>query len=571
MSYKKEYQKWLEDDYFDEATKEELREISDDEKEIEERFYTELDFGTGGMRGIIGAGTNRVNKYTIRKATQGLANYIIQEGDKEAGVVISHDSRYKSREFATEAGLVLAANGIKAYLFDDLRPTPELSFAVRHLEATAGIMLTASHNPPEYNGYKVYWDDGAQVVAPHDEGIINQVKSITDFSKIKTISKSEARNKNLFKIVDATVDDKYIKSLKDLSLNPEIIAEIADDFSIVFTPLHGASNMPAQRILDELGFKNVHIVSEQEKPDPEFSTVGYPNPEDPAVFELGIELADNKNADLVMVTDPDGDRVGVAVRNRRGEWKFLNGNQVGVLLTEYILNTMEEIPSNGTIIKTIVTTEMINPIAEKYGLEVLNTLTGFKYIGEKIREFEAGKYDKEFIFGFEESYGYLFGTHARDKDAVVAVMLIAEMAAYYKSQGSCIYEQLQRMYDEYGYYVTDLEALKFPGKAGKEKIESILADLREDSPEELIGEKVVVKKDYLTGESYNLESGESQEIDLPKSNVLQFLLEDKSLVTVRPSGTEPKIKFYFSATAEDKVKSQEKLTKLKQAVMDVVE
>lgn len=570
MNYKKEYQKWLEDDYFDEETKAELREISDEE-EIEERFYTELEFGTGGMRGIIGAGTNRVNKYTIRKATQGLANYILQEGDKDAGVVISHDSRYKSREFATEAALVLAANGIKAYLFDDLRPTPELSFAVRELEATAGIMLTASHNPPEYNGYKAYWDDGAQVVAPHDEGIINQVKSITDYSSIKTISKSEARQKGLFEIIDTKIDDRYIKCLKDLSLKPEVIAEIADDFSIVFTPLHGASNMPVQRILDELGFKNVHVVSEQEKPDPEFSTVGYPNPESPEVFELGIELANEKDADLVMATDPDGDRVGIAVRDSRNEWNFLNGNQVGVLLTDYILNTMEEIPSNGTIIKTIVTTEMINPIAEKYGLEVLNTLTGFKYIGEKIREFEAGKYDKEFIFGFEESYGYLFGTHARDKDAVVATMLIAEMAAYYKTQGSSIYEELQRLYDEHGYYVADLEALRFPGKAGKEKIKGILADLRESSPEKFVGQNVVVKKDYLKGESYDLESGEIEKIDLPESNVLQFLLEDKSLITVRPSGTEPKIKFYFSVTAEDKNKAEEKLSKLKKAVMNLVE
>ncbi len=570
MSYKKEYRKWLEDDYFDEATKKELREISNEE-EIEERFYTELDFGTGGMRGIMGAGTNRVNKYTIRKATQGLANYIIQEGDKEAGVVISHDSRYKSREFATEAGLVLAANGIKAYLFDDLRPTPELSFAVRELEATAGIMLTASHNPPDYNGYKVYWNDGAQVVQPHDEGIINKVKAIKDFSSIKTISKSEARQEGLFEIIDAAVDDKYIKCLKDLSLRPESISEISDDFSIVFTPLHGTANMPVQRVLDELGFKNVHIVSEQEKPDPEFSTVGYPNPEDPEVFELGIELADKKEADLVMATDPDGDRVGVAIKDARGEWNFLNGNQVGVLLTEYILNAMEDIPDNGTIIKTIVTTEMINPIAEKYGLEVLNTLTGFKYIGEKIREFEAGKYNKEFIFGFEESYGYLFGTHARDKDAIVSIMLIAEMAAYYKSQGSSIYQELQRMYDEYGYYLTDLEALRYPGKAGKEKIEGILANLRKNSPQKFAGKKIVVKKDYLKRESYDLESGEKEELDLPKSNVLQFLLEDKSLVTVRPSGTEPKIKFYFSTTAADKMKSKEKLSKLKKAVMSFVE
>ncbi len=570
MSYKKEYQKWLEDDYFDEATKAELKEISD-EKEIEERFYTELDFGTGGMRGIIGAGTNRVNKYTIRKATQGLANYILQEGDKDAGVVISHDSRYKSREFATEAALVLAANDIKAYLFDDLRPTPELSFAVRELEATAGIMLTASHNPPEYNGYKAYWDDGAQVVAPHDEGIINQVKSITDFSSIKTISKSKAREKGLFEIIDTKLDDKYIKSLKDLSLKSEVIAEIADDFSIVFTPLHGASNMPVQRILDELGFKNVHVVSEQEKPDPEFSTVGYPNPESPEVFELGIELANEKGADLVMATDPDGDRVGVAVRDSRDEWNFLNGNQVGVLLTNYILNSMEEIPSNGTIIKTIVTTEMINPVAEKYGLEVLNTLTGFKYIGEKIREFEAGKYDKEFIFGFEESYGYLFGTHARDKDAVVASMLIAEMAAYYKTEGSSIYEELQSLYDEHGYYLADLEALKFPGKAGKEKIENILAELRESSPEKFVGQDVVLKKDYLKGESYDLKTGDIEEIDLPKSNVLQFLLEDKSLITVRPSGTEPKIKFYFSVTAENKTKAEEKLSKLQKELMNLIE
>jgi len=569
--YKSEYNKWLKNDYFDQETKEELKAIAGDEKEIEERFYTSLDFGTGGLRGIIGAGTNRINKYTIRKATQGLANYIEKNGDKSKGVVISHDSRHKSREFSVEAALVLAASGIKAYLFDDLRPTPELSFAVRELGATAGIMVTASHNPPEYNGYKVYWEDGAQVVPPHDKGIIAEVNAIKSFDNVKTISEEKARKQGLFEIIDPKMDDKYIKTLKDLSLNTQAIKEMADDLHIVYTPLHGTGNMPVQRVLDELGFKNLHVVAKQEKPDPNFSTVAYPNPEEPAVFELGIELAEEKDAELIMANDPDADRVGIAVKDTKGEWVFLNGNQVGVLLTEYIVNSLEEVPENGVVIKTVVTTEMIKPIAEKYGLDVMDTLTGFKYIGEKIKEFEEGKYDKEYIFGFEESYGYLYGIHARDKDAIVATMLIAEMAAYYKSKESSIYEELMRMYEEYGYYKADIEAIRMPGKEGKEKIASLLKSLREDSPTEINGQKIIVIKDYLVSKEYNVVNGEEQLIDLPESNVLQFLLEDDSLVTVRPSGTEPKVKFYFSVTAESNQGADEKLAKLKEAVMELID
>ncbi|TDX51253.1 phospho-sugar mutase [Orenia marismortui] len=567
MDYRVKYEEWLNNDYFDQNTKEELRSIAKDPKEIEERFYTSLDFGTGGLRGIIGAGTNRINKYTIRKATQGLANYISENGDKEKGVVISHDSRHKSREFSIEAALVLAANGIKAYLFDDLRPTPELSFAVRELGATAGIMVTASHNPPEYNGYKVYWEDGAQVVSPHDKGIIGEVNAIESFDNVKTISEEEAREQGLFEIIKPEMDDKYIKTLKDLSLNPESIKKVANDLHIVYTPLHGTGNMPVQRVLDELGFKNLHVVKEQEQPDPNFSTVSYPNPEEPAVFDLGIKLAEEKDAELVMANDPDADRVGIAVKNTDGEWEFLNGNQVGILLTEYIVNSLEVVPENGVVIKTVVTTEMIRPIAEKYGLGVMDTLTGFKYIGEKIKEFEEGKYDKEYIFGFEESYGYLYGTHARDKDAIVATMLVAEMAAYYKSKGSSIYEELMRCYEEYGYYKADLEAIKMPGKEGKEKIAALLKSLREDSPVELNGEKVIVKKDYLLSKEYDLVNGEESEIDLPESNVLQFLLADNSLVTVRPSGTEPKIKFYFSVTGDSNEEAEDKLSSLKESVM----
>ena len=571
MKKKKKYQEWLANDYFDEETKQELEAIADNEEEIEERFYTDLDFGTGGMRGIIGAGTNRVNKYTIRKATQGLANYILENGDKSKGVAISHDNRRQSRQFATEAALVLAANGIKAYLFDDLRPTPELSYAVRELETTAGIMVTASHNPPEYNGYKVYWDDGAQIVAPHDEGIINKVNQISSFDEVKTMAKDKAKEEGLFEIIDSALDDQYIKTLKDLSLNEESIKEVAEELDIVYTPLHGAGNVLVQRILDELGFQNIHVVPEQEKPDEDFSTVEYPNPEEPDVFELGLELANQEDAELIMANDPDADRVGIAVRDENNEWTFLDGNQVGILLTEYIVNSLEEVPDNATIIKTIVTTEMINPIAEKYDLDVMNTLTGFKYIGEKIKEFKAGKYDKEYIFGFEESYGYLYGTHARDKDAVVATMLIAEMAAHYKAQGSSIYEELMRMYEEYGYYKSDLEAIRMPGKSGQEKINAMLADLRENSPQEINGQEVVVKKDYLVGKSYDLQTGEESELDLPESNVLQFELADKTLVTARPSGTEPKIKFYFSVVGDSEAAAEEKLEEVKSSVMEIVE
>ena len=571
MDYKERYEDWLANDYFDEETKEELRSIADDEEEIEERFYTDLDFGTGGMRGIIGAGTNRVNKYTIRQSTQGLANYIKMNGDKSKGVVISHDNRRKSRQFATEAALVLAANGIKAYLFDDLRPTPELSFAVRELDTTAGIMVTASHNPPEYNGYKVYWDDGAQVVPPHDEGIISEVNKIDNFAEVKTMDKAEAKEQGLFEIIDSTLDDKYIKTLKELSLNKEAIKEVAAEFDIVYTPLHGTGSVPVQRILDELGFQNVHVVPEQEEPDEDFSTVEDPNPGKPEALELAVELADEKDAELILANDPDSDRVGVVVKDENDEWAFLNGNQVGVLLTEYIVNSLDEVPENGTIMKTIVTTEMINPIAKKYGLDVMNTLTGFKYIGEKIREFKAGKYDKEYIFGFEESYGYLYGTHARDKDAVIAAMLVAEMAAYYKSQGKSVYEELMRMYEEYGYYKADLESIRMPGKEGQEKINAMLADLRENSPQEINGEEVVVKKDYLVGKSYDLKTGAESDIDLPESNVLQFKLADKTLVTVRPSGTEPKIKFYFSVVGASEEDADQKLAEIKEDVMSLVE
>ncbi|OCL25524.1 phosphoglucomutase [Orenia metallireducens] len=570
MNYQSKYQAWLNNDYFDQETKEELEKISGNEKEIEDRFYTSLDFGTGGLRGVIGAGTNRINKYVVRKATQGLANYITENGDKSKGVVISHDSRYKSREFAIEAALVLAANGIKAYLFDDLRPTPELSFAVRELEATAGIMLTASHNPPEYSGYKVYWEDGGQIVPPHDKGIIAEVNAIENFEEVKITSEEVAREGGLFEIIDPEMDDKYIKTLKDLSLNPEVIKEVADDFHLVYTPLHGTGNMLVKRILRELGFKNLHVVKEQEAPDPEFPTVAYPNPEEPNVFEMGIKLADQTDAQLVMANDPDADRVGIAVKDTDDNWVFLNGNEVGILLTEYIVKSLDEIPDNAVVIKTVVTTEMINPIAKKYNLDVMDTLTGFKYIGEKIREFEEGKYDKEYLFGFEESYGYLYGTHARDKDAIVATMLIAEMAAYYQSQDSSLYQELMRMYEEYGYYKADLEAIKMPGKAGKEKIASLLKSLRENSPAEINGQKVVVIKDYLVSREYDIITGEEKTIDLPESNVLQFLLEDDSLVTVRPSGTEPKIKFYFSVVADSNLAADEKLSNLKEAVMELI-
>jgi phosphoglucomutase len=575
MSYRDKYEEWLENDYFDEETKQELRAIADDEEEIEDRFYTDLEFGTGGMRGIIGAGTNRINKYTIRKVTQGLANHILDQGIvvRTQGVVIAYDSRHKSREFALEAARVLNGNLIKTYLFNELRPVPELSFAVRELGAMAGIVITASHNPPEYNGYKVYWNDGGQVVPERAAKIIAEIDEISDFNEIKEMERDKAEAEGILQIIGAEIDDKYISKIKDLITNPEVIAEVASDIEIVYTPLHGSGNKPVRKALDAVGFENVQVVEEQEDPDPDFSTVDYPNPEETEVFNLALKKAKKVDADLIMGTDPDADRLGVLIKDESGEYISLTGNQIGVLLTNYLLSQKEAegtLSDKAAVVKTIVTTEMTRKIAADYGVKVIDTLTGFKFIGEKIKEFKRSG-EQEFILGFEESYGYLAGTFVRDKDAVIAATLVAEMLAYYKQQGLSLYEQLIKLMDEYGYYLEDLESIVLKGKTGQEQIEKILNTLREDSPTEIADKKVVKIKDYLLAKSYDLKTGEEDELDLPESNVLQFALEDGSQLTVRPSGTEPKIKMYFTVVGNSWEEAEKKLERLKDEFLAMVE
>ncbi|WP_058485855.1 phospho-sugar mutase [Defluviitalea phaphyphila] len=561
MDFIKRYNQWLEDDYFDEETKEELKGI--EEKEIQERFYKDLEFGTGGLRGIIGAGTNRINKYTVRKATQGLANYILKNKseEREKSVVIAYDSRNRSKEFAHEAALVLNGNGIKAYVFEELTPTPELSFAVRYLNCIAGIVITASHNPPEYNGYKVYWSDGAQVSPPLDKEIITEVNKIEDFKQVKIANKDKAIKEGLFNIIGKEVNDAYIQEVKKQSINGDIIKKVADNFTIVYTPLHGTGNKPVRRVLKEIGFKNVIVVPEQENPDPNFSTVSYPNPEDPKAFELAIKLAKEKNADIIIGTDPDADRVGVLVKNEKGEYVVLTGNMTGVLLSEYILSAKKEkgvLPKNGALVKTIVTTEMARAITKEYNIELIEVLTGFKFIGEKIKQFKQnGKY--EYLFGFEESYGYLAGTYTRDKDGVVASMLICELAAVYKNKGMTLYEGLQELYKKYGYYKETLEFITLKGIEGLEKIKEIMSYLRNNPPKEFAGNKVLEVRDYEKGLS-----------GFPKSNVLYFVLENNSWVCVRPSGTEPKVKFYFGVKGKDEVDANEKLSNLTKEVMEKI-
>ena len=557
---KKKYEEWLNSDSISAEDKEELKKLAGNEKEIVERFYKDLDFGTGGLRGVRGLGTNRINRYVIRKVTQGLANYMLKsDADaKKKGIVIAYDSRIQSDEFAINTALVMAANGIKAYLFESLRATPELSFAVRELGALAGIVITASHNPSEYNGYKVYWDDGAQVVAPHDELIINEVNAITDLSQIKFIEESAAKANGTLEMIGAALDDKFIAAIKKRAVNPEVIAKVADSFKIVYTPLNGTGNRPVKRILSEMGFKNVYVVPEQEMPDGNFTTVGYPNPEEPKVFKLGIELAEKVGADTVMATDPDADRVGIAIKKADGSWIYPNGNQVGILLSEYILTNMKKVPSNGVIISTIVSTPMLDAVAKANGVELMRVLTGFKFIGEKIKEFEkTGSH--EYIFGFEESYGYLSGTHARDKDAIVATMLIAEMAAYFNSIGSSIDMELEKIYEKYGYYREGIVAVTMAGKEGLENIDKLMADLRSNPPMEIAGKKVKQFKDFKLKTELNCATKVTTALTLPSSNVLQFILEDDTCITARPSGTEPKIKFYFGVNDKDKVQVEAKL------------
>ena len=549
MDYRQIYEEWMSNPYFDENTKRELAAIADDDKEIKERFYADLEFGTAGLRGIIGAGINRMNIYVVRRATQGLANYIKKQGGENKGVAIAYDSRRMSPEFSEEAALCLAANGIKAYRFESLRPTPELSFAVRHLGCIAGINVTASHNPPEYNGYKVYWEDGAQITPPHDGGIMAEVKAITDLSTCKTMDKEAAEKAGLYVTIGAEVDDVYIAELKKLVLHQDCIDKYGKELKIVYTPLHGTGNIPARRVLKEIGFENVYVVPEQELPDGEFPTVSYPNPEAAEAFELALKLAKEKDADLVLATDPDADRLGVYVKDTKsGEYITLTGNMSGCLLADYEIGQMKAIngslPEDGALIKTIVTSNLADEIAKAYNIRLIEVLTGFKYIGQQILNFETtGK--GTYLFGFEESYGCLIGTHARDKDAIVATMALCEAAAYYKSQGKTLWDAMVDMYDKYGYCIDAIQSVGFKGIEGLEKIQSIMATLRENTPAKIGKYDVLSARDYKADTIKNLATGEVTTTGLPSSNVLYYDLSDSAWLCVRPSGTEPKVKFYY--------------------------
>ena len=570
MAYREKYNEWLNSNVISNEIKDELRNIND-EKEIEERFYKDLDFGTGGLRGIIGAGTNRMNVYTVSKATQGFANYL-NKSFKAPSVAIAYDSRNMSKEFAEASALTLCANNIKVYLYESLRPTPVLSFAARHLKCQGGIVITASHNPKIYNGYKVYDEFGGQVTDEKANIIINEVNSIENFDAIKTISKEEALNKNLLVYIGEEVDKAYVEEVKSLTIRTELVKEKAKDLKVIYTPIHGSGNMPVRRILAELGYENVKVVKEQEMPDGNFPTAPYPNPEDPKVFELALDMAKTENPDIIFGTDPDADRIGVVVKDSTGDYKVLTGNQTGLLLTDYILSALKEenkLPSNGVIIKTIVTTEGARAIANYYGVEIMDVLTGFKYIGEKIRQFqEVG--DKKYLFGFEESYGYLAGEFVRDKDAVIASMLIAEMTLYYKEQGKTLYEGLIDLYNRIGFFKEDLISIELAGKEGQEKIANCLESLRNTTLESVNGVKVAKKLDYKLSKENDYLTASELEINLPKSNVLKYILEDGSSFVVRPSGTEPKMKIYSAVKGENLEDSQEKLEKFNKSVMDII-
>lgn len=569
MSYMEQYDFWLQDDYFDEKTKEELRGIAGNEKEIEDRFYKELEFGTGGLRGVIGAGTNRMNIYTVRKATQGLANYIIAQGGKDKGVAIAYDSRRMSPEFADEAALCLAANGIKAYVFDALRPTPELSFALRTLHCISGIVITASHNPPEYNGYKAYWEDGAQVASPRDKEIIAEVKKVTDYHEVKTMDKDEAIAAGLYQVIGKEIDDAYMVELKKQIIHPEIIQEVADDIKIVYSPFHGTGNVPVRRILSELGFKNVYVVPEQELPDPDFTTLDYPNPEDPKAFTLALALAKEKNADIVLATDPDADRLGIyALDTKSGEYIPFTGNMSGMLIAEYILRERTAtgtMPENPALVTTIVTTNMAAAIAKDYNVKFIEVLTGFKYIGEQIKLFEQNG-SNNYVFGLEESYGCLAGTHARDKDAVVAVMCLCEMAAWCKKNGITVWDQMLKLYEKYGYFKETQYAITLKGIDGSKQIAEMMDKLRNNPPKNF-GELTVKEfRDYDKGVTKDFTTGEEKPTGLPQSNVLYFDLTNDSWCCARPSGTEPKIKFYMGVKGTSLADAQDKVEKLTEAL-----
>ena len=574
MDYKEVYEQWIANPYFDEATKEELKSIVEDENEIKERFYMDLEFGTAGLRGIIGAGTNRMNIYVVRRATQGLANYIAKVDKKSQGVAIAYDSRHMSPEFAQEAALCLAANGIKAYIFETLRPTPELSFAVRHLGCVAGINVTASHNPPEYNGYKVYWEDGAQITPPHDSGIMGEVKAISDWNTVKTMDKAEAEKAGLFEVIGKEVDDAYMAELKKQVIHMDAIQAEGKNLKIVYTPLHGTGNIPARRILKELGFENVYVVKEQELPDGDFPTVSYPNPEAAEAFELGLKLAKEVDADLVLATDPDADRLGVRVKDKNGEYHDLTGNMSGCLLANYEISQRKAVngslPEDGALIKTIVTTNLADAIAKGYGVKLIEVLTGFKFIGQQILGFEkSGK--GSYLFGFEESYGCLIGTYARDKDAIVATMALCEAAAYYKTQGKTLWDAMIEMYEQFGYYKDDIKAVTMKGIEGLQKIQDIMNSLRQNPPAEFAGHKVVAVRDYKADTIKNLETGEVTPTGLPNSNVLYYELTNDAWVCVRPSGTEPKVKFYYGVKGTSLADADEKSAVMGKAVLDMVD
>ena len=574
MDYKEVYEQWIANPYFDEATKEELKSIAEDENEIKERFYMDLEFGTAGLRGIIGAGTNRMNIYVVRRATQGLANYIAKVDKKSQGVAIAYDSRHMSPEFAQEAALCLAANGIKAYIFETLRPTPELSFAVRHLGCVAGINVTASHNPPEYNGYKVYWEDGAQITPPHDSGIMGEVKAISDWNTVKTMDKAEAEKAGLFEVIGKEVDDAYMAELKKQVIHMDAIQAEGKNLKIVYTPLHGTGNIPARRILKELGFENVYVVKEQELPDGDFPTVSYPNPEAAEAFELGLKLAKEVDADLVLATDPDADRLGVRVKDKNGEYHDLTGNMSGCLLANYEISQRKAVngslPEDGALIKTIVTTNLADAIAKGYGVKLIEVLTGFKFIGQQILGFEkSGK--GSYLFGFEESYGCLIGTYARDKDAIVATMALCEAAAYYKTQGKTLWDAMIEMYEQFGYYKDAIQSVTMKGIEGLQKIQEIMNSLRQNPPAEFAGHKVVAVRDYKADTIKDLATGEVKATGLPNSNVLYYELTDDAWVCVRPSGTEPKVKFYYGVKGTSLADADKKSEIMGKAVLDMVD
>ncbi len=572
MDYMKIYEEWLTNPFFSEETRKELLAIKGDDKEIKERFHADLEFGTAGLRGIIGAGINRMNNYVVAKATQGLANYIIHRRKQNKGVAIAFDSRRCSPEFADVAALCLAANGIKAYVFDSLRPTPELSFAVRYLNCVAGINITASHNPAEYNGYKVYWEDGAQITPPHDAGIMREVRAIT-VQDAQTMPKQEAIHEGLYEIIGKEVDDAYMAELKKLVIHKDCIEKYGSEIKVVYTPLHGTGNIPARRILREIGFENVSVVPEQEMPDGNFPTVSYPNPEAAEAFELALALAKKQQADLVLATDPDADRLGVYVRDNEGEYHCLTGNMSGSLLAEYELSQIQAtrgIPEDGALIKSIVTTNLVNGMARRYGVQLIEVLTGFKYIGQKMLEFET-KRNGTYLFGFEESYGCLIGTHARDKDAIVATMALCEAAAYYRSKGKTLWDAMVDIYERYGYHVDKIETLTMKGIEGAEKIKGIMEQLKEHTPKEIAGLEVLWARNYDNDTATNMKNGAVLPTQLPKSNVVYYELEGDAWLCVRPSGTEPKIKFYYGIVGSSMEDAEAKAEQFKDSLLKMIE